>query len=315
MLIVTQVYKSLDISPDGAHSLLSCQSHLHFILSMKMFDKAALLIVLVTAVTVGDLAAQQKKKIVGSSTPLAPDEKPTSTWFGAYVGPTFASQGGTFTTACDCDFTGGAGTGFVGGLMFEDKTTSKIIIGGQLGYDARGLTGRFREIEGSQQTSPSGRTYLVPIEFLNEASIDLDVISASVYAKYLFLGPVYGRVGATAGYVVSSSLVHTKALQTQTVTFPNGELANVALPGARDGVVTVQDGPVPDLNPFQMGLIGAIGVEIPVRRVERKFGPPAVTTYLSPVIQYHFPITNITAQGNSFQLRQMQFFLELRHNI
>lgn len=280
-----------------------------------MFHRVTYVVVLLAALAVCDVAAQQKKKIVGSSTPLAPDEKPTSSWFGAYVGPTFASQGGTFTTSCNCDFTGGAGTGFVGGLMFEDKTTSKIILGGQLGYDSRGLTGRFREIEGSQQTSPSGRSYVVPVEFLNEASLSLDVVSASVYAKYLFLGPVYGRVGVTAGYVVSSSLIHTKALQTKTVTFPNGELANVALPGARDGVVIVQEGAVPDLNPLQMGAIGALGVEIPVRKVERKFGPPAVTTYLSPVIQYHFPITNITAQGNSFQLRQLQFFIELRHNI
>jgi hypothetical protein len=261
------------------------------------------------------LHAQQKKKIVGSSTPLAPDEKPTSMWFGGYIGPTFASQGGTFTTACDCDFTGGAGTGLAVGLMFEDKTTSKIIIGGQLGYDSRGLTGRFREIEGSEQTSPSGRTYQVPIQFLNEASLSLGVVSASAYAKYAFLGPVYGRVGLNVGYVVSSSLVHTKTLESKTVTFPNGELATVSIPGVKDGVVTVQSGPVKDLNPLQIGLIGALGIEIPIRKVERKFGPPAVTTYLSPVVQYNSPISTISAQGNSFQLRQVQFFLELRHNL
>lgn len=261
------------------------------------------------------LHAQQKKKIVGSSTPLAPDEKPTSMWFGGYIGPTFASQGGTFTTACDCDFTGGAGTGLAVGLMFEDKTTSKIIIGGQLGYDSRGLTGRFREIEGSEQTSPSGRTYQVPIQFLNEASLSLGVVSASAYAKYAFLGPVYGRVGLNAGYVVASSLVHTKTLESKTVTFPNGELANVFIPGSSNGVVTVQDGPVADLNALQLGMIGALGVDIPIRRVDRKFGPPAVTTYLSPVIQYNYPISTISAQGNNFQLRQLQFFLELRHNL
>lgn len=263
----------------------------------------------------GNVHAQQTKKIVGSSTPLAPDEKPTSVWFGAFVGPTFASQGGTFTTACDCDFTGGAGTGFVGGLMFENKTTSKIIIGAQLGYDSRGLTGRFREIEGSQQTSPSGRTYTVPIEFLNEATLDLEVISLSAYAKYSFLGPIYARVGANAGYVFASSLTHTKSLVSKTVTFPNGEVANVFIPGSQDGVVTVQDGPVVDLNPLQIGLIGGLGVEIPVRRVERKYGPPVVTTYLSPVVQYTLPINTISAQGSSFQLRQLQFFIELRHNL
>ncbi|MFN4985738.1 MAG: hypothetical protein ACK5GI_06300 [Ignavibacteria bacterium] len=259
--------------------------------------------------------AQQKKKIVGASTPLAPDERPTSMWFGGYVGPTFASQGGTFTTDCNCEFSGGAGTGFAVGLMFEDKTTSKIIIGAQLGYDIRGLTGRFREIEGSTQSSPSGRTYTVPIQFFNQASISLDVLSATAYAKYAFLGPVYARAGINAGYVVGSSLVHTKTLETKTVTFPNGEVASVVLPDAPGGIVTVQSGPVGELNPLQLGLVCAFGVEIPIRKVERKFAPPAVTTYLSPVIQYQFPISNISAQGNSFQLRQMQFFLELRHNL
>lgn len=277
--------------------------------------RALIVIAVVAAMLPSVVHAQQKKKIVGSSTPLAPDEKPTSMWFGGYIGPTFASQGGTFTTSCNCEFTGGAGTGLAVGLMVEDKTTSKIIIGGQLGYDSRGLTGRFREIEGSQQTSPSGRTYTVPIQFLNEAAIDLGVVSASAYAKYLFLGQIYGRLGVNAGYVVSSSLVHTKTLETKTVTFPNGELANVFIPGSKDGVVTVQDGAVTNLNPLQIGLIGAIGIDIPVRRVERKFGPPAVTTYLSPVIQYNYPISTISAQGNNFQLRQLQFFLELRHNL
>ena len=70
-----------------------------------------------------------------------------------------------------------------------------------------------------------------------------------------------------------------------------------------------------DLNALQLGMIGALGVDIPIRRVERKFGPPAVTTYLSPVIQYNYPISTISAQGNNFQLRQLQFFLELRHNL
>lgn len=282
---------------------------------MMVFIRILVVVIAMGSLIPAALQAQQKKKIVGSSTPLAPDEKPTSMWFGGYVGPTFSSQGGTFTTACDCEFTGGAGTGFIAGLMFEDKTTSKIIIGGQLGYDSRGLTGKFREIEGSVQTSPSGRTYTVPIQFLNEAAIDLGVVHASAYAKYAFLGPVYARLGATAGYVVSSSLVHTKTLESKTVTFPNGELATVAIPGAKDGVVTVQSGPVADLNPLQFGLIGAVGIEIPIRKVERKFGPPAVTTYLSPVVQYNLPISTISAQGNNFQLRQVQFFLELRHNL
>lgn len=259
--------------------------------------------------------AQVKKKIVGSSTPLAPDEKPTSMWLGGFIGPTFNSQGGIFRTNCNCEFTGGAGMGFIVGLMFEKVTTAKITYGGMLGYDSRGLTGRFHEIEGSQQTSPSGKTYTVPIQFLNEASLSLDVLSFTGYAKYAFLGPVYAKLGATAGYAFSSNLRHTKTLETKTVTFPNGEVATVSIPNAVGGVYTVQDEPVKDLVPFQLGVIGALGVEIPIRRVERKFGPPAVSTYLSPVIQYQFPLTTISAQGTNFSLRQVQVFLELRHNL
>ena len=189
------------------------------------------------------------------------------------------------------------------GFMFERLTRSQITYGVTLGYDGRGLTGRFREVEGVVQTTPSGRSFTVPITFLNEAQIALNVVSAMPYVKYHFFDLFYGRLGASVGYVFSSSLSHTKTLETDSVTFPNGEIASVSLPGTSERSVILEDGPVPDLRALQLGIMIGVGMEL---RLSKKI-------FLSPVVQYLVPITTISTQGTSFTVRSLQFSIEARH--
>jgi hypothetical protein len=103
--------------------------------------------------------------------------------------------------------------------------------------------------------------------------------------------------------VVSSSLEHTKTLESTEVTFPDGETASVSLPDAPDGTYTVENGPVSELQPFQLGIVPGVGLDI---RLSRKM-------FLSPVVQYMFPLTSISAQGTGFSVSSFQFSLEVRH--
>ncbi len=237
------------------------------------------------------------------SDPIAARKRLVYSQLGGYVGFGANSQGGTYTTACNCDFTGGAGAGLVAGFMFERLTRSTFTWGVTLGYEGRSITGQFREVEGVPQTSPSGRTFVVPVTFLNEADISLGVLTAMPYAKYHLFERFYVRLGASVGYVVSSSLVQTKYLETATVTFPNGETASVSVPGSEDGGVVVEEGPVPDVQALQVGIVPAVGMEI---RLSKKM-------FLSPVLQYQIPLTMISTQGVGFSVRSFQVSVEVRH--
>ena len=259
-----------------------------------------LLLILVCFLAVGALHAQVN---VMDSDPIAARKRLVYSQVGAFIGFGSTTQGGSFTTDCNCEFNGGAGAGFVAGLMFERLTRSEFTWGVTLGYDSRGLTGRFREEEGVVQTSPSGRAFTVPITFLNEAQVDLNVITAMPYVKHHFFDIFFARLGASVGYVFSSGLSHSKTLETQTVTFPNGEVATVSLPGGEGTTVTLQNGPFTDLNALQLGIMAGVGMEI---RLSKKM-------FLSPTVQYLFPLTSISAQGTSFTVRSLQFSAEIRH--
>jgi hypothetical protein len=256
------------------------------------------LLVLLLAATVGTAQVN-----VLDSDPIAARKRLVYSQLGGFAGLGGVMQGGTITTDCQCDFNGGGGTQFVVGGVFERLTRSQLIWGVAVGYDRRGLTGQFTEIEGVVQKSPSGRQFTVPMTFLNEADLALDVITVMPYLKLKPFGPVFVRAGASVGYVMSSSLVHRKTLTTTDVVFPNGEVASAELVGVDGQSVILQDGPVAELQPFQLGLFGGVGVDISLSK--------KVT--MSPMLQYFQPLTSISAQGTGFSVRSFQFLLELRH--
>ena len=223
--------------------------------------------------------------------------------WGAYVGPSFNSQGGTFTTDCDCEFTGGASTGIAIGGMFEKLTRSGLQWGVMAGYENRSIEGRFREIEGVVQRAPSnGQAYTVPIEFLNVGSLSLHYLTATPYVKYTVFNALFARAGAGLSYIFSNNLTHTKSLVSDSVTFPNGERASVSIPGEPDGEVVLQDGPIPEVNALQISLTAAVGAEL---RLSKRM-------FLSPVLQYSYPFTVISGGGEGYSVRAFQLLVEAR---
>jgi len=259
-----------------------------------------LLIAIVILVS-GSIANSQVNVL--DSDPIAARKRLVYSQLGGYVGIGFNGQGGTFTTACNCEFNGGAGTGLAAGLMFERLTRSEFTWGIAAGYENRSINSRFREVEGVVQTSPGGKEYTVPLTFLNEANLNLSLFTATPYVKYEFLNFFYARLGVSLGYVFSSGLSHVKTLESSTVTFPNGETGSVNIPGSNDGSVLLEDGPVKDLRAFQLGLMFGVGKDI---RLSKK-------VFLSPIIQYLLPITTIGANSTSFTVRSLQISVEVRH--
>ncbi|MBI2794701.1 MAG: outer membrane beta-barrel protein [Ignavibacteria bacterium] len=222
---------------------------------------------------------------------------------GVYAGPSFNGQGGKIVTDCLCEFTGGAQTGYAFGALFERLTRSRLIWGFALGFEDKGVEGRFTEIEGVVQQSPStGARYTVPITFNNSAVASIGYVTAMPYLKYDFFKILFVRAGVPLSYIVSSNLKYTKSLVSDSVTFPNGEVATASIPGTTNGSIVLQDGPLKNIKSFQAGISLAAGLEVGLSR----------TLYLSPVIQYIQPLTNVNSTGGGFSVRSLQIFLECR---
>lgn len=222
---------------------------------------------------------------------------------GLYAGPSFNGQGGKIVTDCLCEFNGGAGTAYAFGALFERLTRSRLTWGVSFGYEDKSVEGRFTEIEGVVQQSPTtGSRYTVPITFKNSAVSSIGYITTMPYLKYDLFTMLYIRVGIPLSYIVSSNLKYTKSLESDSVTFPNGEMAIASIPGATNGSIVLQDGPLKDIKSFQAGVSLAAGLNFGLSR----------TLYLSPVIQYIQPLTNVNSTGGGFSVRSLQIFLECR---
>jgi len=222
---------------------------------------------------------------------------------GVYAGGSFNSQSGSFTTACNCEFDGGGQNGFAFGALFERLTKSQLRWGVSAGYEQLGVQARYQEIEGVVQRAPStNKEYTVPITFRHIGEVSLTFLTLHPYLKYTFFDLIFVRAGAQAAYVATSNIKHTKELISQTVTFPNGEQASVSLPNSETGSVVVQDGPLPSVNNFQFWITLSGGIDV---RMNKKL-------YISPILQFVYPITTVTGKDNGFSVRALQLLLEAR---
>jgi len=223
--------------------------------------------------------------------------------FGGYVGISNNMQNGSFLTACDCEFKGGAKTSFAAGLVYEKLTRSRIVFGALLGFDSRSIEARFVETEGVTQRSPAtSQEFVVPMTFRNVAEVSISMLSLSPYVKVTFFDFLYLRAGPSIGYIFSSGMKHTKELIDDSVRFPNGEVASVSLTGSDSRSVVLEDGPLPEVNALQIsGLVGA-GVEF---KIGKKF-------FLGPVVQYLVPFTSVSKRGSDFSIGAFQVLVEGR---
>ncbi len=222
---------------------------------------------------------------------------------GVFAGGSFNSQGGSFTTACNCEFDGGGQNGLAFGFLFERLTKSRLRWGVSAGFEQRGVQAKYQEIEGVVQRAPStNKEYTVPITFRHTGAVTLSYFTLHPYLKYDFFDFIFIRAGVQGAYIATTNIKHTKELLTQSVTFPNGEQASVSLPNSTSNSVVVQDGPLPAVNNLQLGLSMSTGLDI---KLTKKL-------YMSPIIQFVYPITTITSKDNGFTVRAFQILLEAR---
>jgi hypothetical protein len=237
------------------------------------------------------------------SDPLMARKKLIYDMVGVFAGISGNSQGGTFTTSCDCQFSGGGGTTFTAGVLWERLTKSDITWGGFLSIEGRGVESRFQEVEGIPMTSPStGQSYTVPVTFRNIANTRVLTTTLSPYVKIEPLPWLFARLGPGISFVISGNVSHDKELMSTDVTLPGGEQAAVKLANSDGTTVRLEDVEIPELQRLQISAIGAIGANF---RVSKRVS-------LGPMVQYVFPFTGLSSRNADFTIRSFQFLLEAR---
>lgn len=260
--------------------------------------------VVVAVLTAGSgVAYGQTKTNVLDSDPLRARKQLVYDMAGVWVGLSNNVQGGTFTTACNCSFEGGAGLTLTAGALFERLTRSEVTYGLMVGLEGRSIEGRFQEVEGVVQRSPAtGREYTVPITFRNVATASIWYATLTPYVKYNLLRWLYVRAGPSVGYVLSGDVKHTKELMSDSVTFPGGEVASVRLTPDGERIVTLEDNPIPDLQRLQLAATLGVAADLRIGKA----------VYLAPTLQYVIPFTTVSGRGTDFSIRSMQFLMEAR---
>lgn len=259
-------------------------------------------IIVLTTLVVMQGAVMAQRNVLESD-PLRMRVRLVYDQLGVFAGLAVNNQGGTFTTNCNCTFSGGAGTGFTGGIVYEHFSRTTLSWGATLAYDNRGIESRFQEIEGLKQVSPTtGREFTVPVTFRHVGETSLSYLTLTPYVKYALFKTLMVRVGPAFSYIIDANIRHTKELVSESVTLPGGEVAAVRLPGQDGTSVELENGPVPQLNAFQFSLSGAVGVEL----------RPSKKVFLTPTLQYIQPLTSVSERGDAFSVRSLQILLEAR---
>lgn len=223
---------------------------------------------------------------------------------GVYGGPTFLMQQGTLITDCPCEFTGGAGSGFAAGLVFERFTQFNFSWGIAAGMESVNLKAHFREREGIQQRSPAtGREYNVPAEFRHTAELSIQNFNVTPYLKYSPFSVFFVRLGANARISATGNLTHKKELTQDSVLLPTGELARLRIPDAQDGrTITLQDSPYNGFASAQLNAHITLGLDFKLSR----------QIFLTPLFNYSLPLTDLSSSETAFSLHQSTFIMELR---
>jgi hypothetical protein len=248
------------------------------------------------------------------ASPLKPDlNKPDR--LGAILGFSALRQQGSFTVDCNCDaFTGGGGWGLLLGAFYEGSTISSVTWGIQVGYNHREIDARYLLNEDTTLSSSDGKSVFKNIEipFRHTSNVSLSALFTQPYVKWFPLGQkVFLRLGAAANIVISSNKNFHKILLTNSVILPNDDVVRIELDRAAiearkmkmasENDVIIQDGPMTDINTFQLALQPALGLEL---RVGKRM-------LLVPVIEYSIPVNGLSNKDTDFRLQELHFIFEL----
>jgi hypothetical protein len=247
------------------------------------------------------LIAQDK-----TASPLSPEpfqlQKETGIFVG--IGPDFLS--GYFRTSCDCpEFMDGSGLSWIAGMLYEQDFNEFFQWGAALYLHEMSVSSSYQILKDRQfQSSINGMTFTdtVPVLFRQKADLSFLNFNLMPYVKWSPSRIFFVKLGFSLGFNLNSNIRHTEEIINKIVTMPStGQTAEVTF---SDGslVAEIENGEYPDVVSPQFFFVPSAGFTIPLSR----------NVFLSPVIDFHLPLNNLSNFGNGFKISSTHFVLELR---
>ncbi len=281
-------------------SLLFASYHLNMQLYHRSRFSGFLLCVLLIAVCASPVFSQISKL----SNPLEAGRIQIPDRWGVLIGAGFNTQSGTFTSACNCEFTNGRGAGLVVGVLWEKFLSDKLVIGARLTLENRSVRAAFREYETvslSAINSP-GTRFDVPILFRHIGDATFSMVALTPYIQWYPSGRFFLSAGLQPHFITGSGLKHTKELVDESTLLPNGELALLQFTETGSSSLVLQDTEFPQAQSFQFAVTLTTGYDIRLSR----------SLYVTPMLQYVIPFTSLSPATNDFRISSLQLLLAVK---
>ncbi len=194
-------------------------------------------------------------------------------------------QTGTFQAICKCEFSGGSGNGFLGGLLFELPVSYEWTFGLGVKFDFKNFT------TSTVVHDTAVITYVEkdsissgPFGFTRNGSVKETFLVLAPFVRYeFFRNGFFLQAGPGIGFLISSKFTHTRELNNSTITLDNGDVIhNVRFEnGTRSE--TLESGKIASAVSTRISALVTAGWDIPV-------GDNAV---IAPMVTYDFPFTTV----------------------
>jgi hypothetical protein len=265
---------------------------------MQILKKSNLTFFLVLIITTTKLLSQD------FATPLDPEKMRNQKEIGLLFGLGQNFMSGNFRTECDCpEFINGTKFGYTIGALYEMDFTPRFMWGAALIYTNRDIYSEYQIIEDVQlQSIITGKPESAPIKFKQKANADFSYLTLMPYIKWNLAEFMFIKLGFSGSFVLNNKIKHEKELIQKTARLSSGEIVSIKL-DSENGISTIiEEGDFPQTNSFQISLDPMLGFNIALEE----------NLFLSPVLQYSLPLSNISERGENFKIGAWRFLLELR---
>ena len=204
---------------------------------------------------------------------------------GVELGLGTHSQNGQFQAICKCEFSGGSGSGFLGGLLFELPVSYEWTFGLGLKFDFKNFTTTTVVHDTAVITYVEKDSIASgPFGFTRNGSVKETFLTIAPFVRYeFFRNGFFLQAGPGIGFLLSSNFTHTRELNSSTIILDNGQtITNVRFEnGTRSE--TLESGKIVNAATTRISALVTAGWDIPV-------GDNAV---IAPMITYDFPFTTV----------------------
>jgi hypothetical protein len=264
------------------------------------------------------LAPQLRAQILSRGDLFGPGAPPPM--IGVELGLGSHMQNGTFQAICKCEFDGGSGNGFLGGLLFELPVSYEWTFGLGLKFDFKSYSSTADVVDTATVTNNSlGQVASGFANIQRDGSIKETFLVISPFVRYEFFrnGP-FVQVGPGISVLLSSNFTHTRILNSSTIVLTtkgsNGD-STFTITNARfqNGTLTetLESGKIVNANTTRISAIITGGWDIPV-------GDNSV---IAPMITYDLPFTLVRANSSGasgaadWKISSLYFSIGLKYKL